>query len=188
MNFLKKQSAEVLESVTSVTKKLNKNSILFMSAAVTCFCFNIKTIEAETFNKQAWYDEYINQKYLTITKFNELYNICKKYNVDINNIKEVEFKTTAYSSLPEENGGYDVTCNGEPLEGNIVANNTLPQGTKILLNGIEYTVADRGSKRFNNPHRIDILIERIEGESDDDYRQRVSDYGVKYIKGYIINK
>ena len=189
MKFLKNVNTEVLESVTSVTKKLNKNNILFMTTAVACFCINSQqTINAETFNKQVWYDEYINQKYLTITKFNELYKLCEKYNVDINNIKEVEFKLTAYSSLPEENGGYNVTCKGEPLEGNIVANNTLPQGTKVILEGIEYVVADRGSKRFDNPYRLDILIERNEGETDDEYRKRVSDYGVKHIKGYIIYK
>lgn len=98
------------------------------------------------------------------------------------------FVTTAYSSLPEENGGWNVTCNGKPLEGKIVANNTLPQGTKLYLNGEIYTVADRGSSRFNKINRLDVLIEQNYGESIDQYRKRISNYGVKKINGYILKK
>lgn len=108
--------------------------------------------------------------------------------ISIDQIKKVTFKATAYSSLPEENGGYNVTCNGEPLEGNIVANNTLPQYSKVMLGDEMYTVADRGSSRFNNPTRLDVLIERKSGESIEEYRKRVSDYGVRYIEGYIIEE
>lgn len=108
--------------------------------------------------------------------------------ISIDEIVPVTFKTTAYTSLPEENGGYETTCNGEPLEGNIVANNTLPQGTKIYLNGEIYTVNDRGSSRFDNPNRIDMLIERNPGETNEEYKNRVSEFGVQYIEGYIIKE
>ena len=108
--------------------------------------------------------------------------------ISIDEIKPVTFKTTAYTSLPEENGGYETTCNGEPLEGNIVANNTLPQGTKIYLDGEIYEVGDKGSSRFDNPNRIDMLIERNPGETDVAYKKRVSDFGVQYIEGYIIKE
>ena len=108
--------------------------------------------------------------------------------ISIDQLEKVTFKATAYSSLPEENGGYNVTCNGEPLEGNIVANNTLPQYSKVMLGDKMYTVADRGSSRFNNPTRLDVLIEREKGESIEEYRKRVSDYGVRYIEGYIIKE
>ena len=108
--------------------------------------------------------------------------------ISIDEIKPVTFKTTAYSSLLEENGGFDTTCNGEPLEGNIVANNTLPQGTKIYLDGEIYEVADRGSSRFDNPNRLDMLIERNPGETDSSYKNRVSEFGVQYIEGYIIKE
>lgn len=107
--------------------------------------------------------------------------------IDTNQLKPVTFKTTGYSSLPIDNGGYTVTCNGEPLEGNIVANNTLPQGTRIFMKGKIYTVADKGSSRFNNPYRLDVLISRNYGESDTQYRNRVFDYGVQHLPGYIIN-
>ena len=108
--------------------------------------------------------------------------------ISVDQLQLRTFKNTAYSSLPEENGGYTVTCNGEPLVGNIVANNTLPQGTMIYMNGKIYRVADRGSSRFNNPTRLDVLVERLPGENIDLYRQRVSDYGVKYTQGYIIKE
>ncbi len=108
--------------------------------------------------------------------------------ISIDEIKPVTFKTTAYSSLAEENGGYTVTCNGKPLEGNIVANNTLPQGTKIYLDGEIYEVGDKGSSRFDNPNRLDMLIERNPGETDSSYKNRVSEFGVQYIEGYIIKE
>ena len=108
--------------------------------------------------------------------------------ISIDEIKPVTFKTTAYSSLPEENNGYMTTCWGKPLEGNIVANNTLPQGTKIYLDGEIYEVADRGSSRFDNPNRLDMLIERNPGETDSSYKNRVSEFGVQYIEGYIIKE
>ena len=56
------------------------------------------------------------------------------------------------------------------------------------MNGKIYRVADRGSSRFNNPNRLDVLVERLPGENIDLYRQRVSDYGVKYTQGYIIKE
>lgn len=145
-------------------------------------------IQVKSFDMNEWYSNYINEEYTKLTKFNELYTIANKYNVDINDIEEIEFKVTGYSSLPEENGGYTVTCNGEPLKGNILANNTIPQGTKVILDGVEYEIADRGSSRFNKRNRVDMLIERLPNESVDEYRKRVSDFGVQYIKGYVINK
>lgn len=148
----------------------------------------LSPIKSDCFDMTQWYDEYMKEEYIKITKFHDLYEIADKYNIDIDNIEEVGFKVTGYSSLPEENGGYTVTCNGEPLVGNILANNTLPQGTKIILDGVEYTVADKGSSRFNKTNRLDMLINRLPNESDDEYRKRVSDFGVKYIKGYVINK
>ncbi|MGL5713497.1 MAG: hypothetical protein ACRCX2_10795 [Paraclostridium sp.] len=109
-----------------------------------------------------------------------------KTGLNVVGYKLTEFKNTYYTSLPSENGGWTVTCNGEPLEGDIVANNTLPQGTKLYFNGKVYTVADRGSSRFNNPNRLDVLVERNYGESDGEYLTRVNNLGVDYIPGLIL--
>lgn len=159
-----------------------------ITTSVLVMTFMLSPIQTKAFDMNEWYSDYMNEEYIKLTKFNELYTISDKYNVDINDIEEIEFKVTAYSSLPEENGGYTITCNGEPLEGNILANNTIPQGTKVILDGVEYEIADRGSSRFNKRNRVDMLIERLPNESVDEYRKRVSDFGVQYIKGYIINK
>ena len=159
-----------------------------ITTSVLVMTFMLSPIQTKAFDMNEWYSDYMNEEYIKLTKFNELYTISDKYNVDINDIEEIEFKVTAYSSLPEENGGYTVTCNGEPLKGNILANNTIPQGTKVILDGVEYEIADKGSSRFNKRNRVDMLIERLPNESVDEYRKRVSDFGVQYIKGYIINK
>lgn len=159
-----------------------------ITTSVLVMTFMLSPIQTKAFDMNEWYSDYMNEEYIKLTKFNELYTISDKYNVDINDIEEIEFKVTAYSSLPEENGGYTITCNGEPLEGNILANNTIPQGTKVILDGVEYEIADRGSSRFNKRNRVDMLIEKLPNESVDEYRKRVSDFGVQYIKGYIINK
>jgi 3D (Asp-Asp-Asp) domain-containing protein len=128
--------------------------------------------------------DYMNsEEYALREKKNKL---RQQTGLEIEDIKPTTFKSTFYSSLSSENGGYTVTCNGKPLKGNIVANNTLPQGTRLLLNGQVYTVADRGSSRFNNPNRLDILEERHPGESDKEYLDRVNKKGVDYIDGYIL--
>ena len=153
-----------------------------ITTSVLVMTFMLSPIQTKAFDMNEWYSDYMNEEYIKLTKFNELYTISDKYNVDINDIEEIEFKVTAYSSLPEENGGYTITCNGEPLEGNILANNTIPQGTKVILDGVEYEIADRGSSRFNKRNRVDMLIEKLPNESVDEYRKRVSDFGVQYIK------
>ena len=128
--------------------------------------------------------DYMNsEEYVLREKKNQL---KEQTGLEIESIKPTTFKTTYYSSLPSENGGYTVTCNGKPLEGKIVANNKLPQGTKLLLNGQVYEVADRGSSRFDNPNRLDVLVERHPGENDDEYLDRVNEKGVDHIEGYIL--
>ena len=122
----------------------------------------------------------------TYERTTELDKISQKVGFEVSDVTLIEFKCTYYTSLPSENGGYTVTCEGKPLEGNIVANNTLPLGTKILLNDKVYTVSDKGSSRFRKITRLDILVERNQGESDEEYLNRVNNLGVEYIEGYII--
>lgn len=121
----------------------------------------------------------------TYDRTTELDKISQKVGFEVSDVTLIEFKCTYYTSLPSENGGYTVTCEGKPLEGNIVANNTLPLGTKILINNTVYTVSDRGS-RFDSINRLDVLVERNPGESDEEYLNRVNNLGVEYIEGYII--
>ena len=122
----------------------------------------------------------------TYDRTTELDKISQKVGFEVSDVTLVKFKCTYYTSLPSENGGYTVTCEGKPLKGNIVANNTLPLGTKILINNTVYTVSDKGSSRFEKITRLDVLVERNPGESDEEYLRRVNNLGVEYIEGYII--
>ena len=104
-------------------------------------------------------------------------------------IKTILFKLSFYTTLPSENGGYSVTAGGENLIGlkNAVASNYYPLGTKIYLDGFgTVRVADRGGSNFNSSTRLDVLIQRKEGESNTAYLQRVNNMGIQTIEGYIV--
>lgn len=100
-------------------------------------------------------------------------------------VREVDFIISFYSSDPSENGGYTVTCTGQPFQYGIVASNVYPLGTKIYLEGYGlFTVADRGGDHFNNYNRLDVLIPpKYEGEPN--YKQRVNNMGKPHVKGYV---
>lgn len=104
----------------------------------------------------------------------------------LDSIKKQKIELTYYTTLPEENGGYTVTCEGKPLKEGIVASNHYPLGTKIIINGRTYTVADRGGSEFDHPDRLDVLVERNPGESDDQYLRRVNNLGRVDVTAYII--
>lgn len=114
-----------------------------------------------------------------------------KVNAEIERQKKmVEFTLTFYTTLDEENGWGPINCLGEPLAAGMVANNVLPLGTKIDL-GEEYgivEVRDRGGKNFDVSHRLDFLVMRNEGESDREYYERVNNYGIKKVMGYILEE
>ena len=125
-------------------------------------------------------DEYAEREFINSLK--------KKTGLNVTGYTKVEFVKTFYTSLPSENGGYTVTCNGKPLKGNIVANNIIPQYTNILLGDRLVKVGDRGAKsHFDVMHRLDVLVERIPGESDNTYLKRVNNLGIQREVGYILN-
>lgn len=145
-------------------------------------------------------------------EINDLDNIIKELNLNLNDMdlkiqekdKQIEqlkkekeeltkkrgriqeFILTFYTTLPQENGGYTTTCNGEIPRHGMVASNYYPQGTKIKINGKIFTVADRGGKSFNKPNRLDVVVERKSGESDSEYLKRVRHLGKKKVTGYIL--
>lgn len=103
--------------------------------------------------------------------------------------KEISFKLSFYTTLPEHNGGYMKTASGENIVGlkNVVASNYYPLGTKIYLEGFgTVRVADRGGSDFNSSIRLDVLIQRKSGESNAEYAARVWDMGRQTINGYIV--
>ena len=100
------------------------------------------------------------------------------------------FKLSFYTTLPEENGGHANMANGKPIVGayNVVASNYYPLGTKIYLEGFgTMVVSDRGGSAFNSPDRLDVLIQRKEGESVANYKARVRKLGRQQISGKIVD-
>jgi len=75
--------------------------------------------------------------------------------------KTIYLRITAYSSSPDETD-YNpfFTADGEHVRDGIVANNSLPFGTKIMIPALfglkVFTVEDRMAKRFS--HTIDIWM------------------------------
>lgn len=100
-----------------------------------------------------------------------------------------EFILTFYTSLESENSSAGpVTCQNKPLSPGGVANNVIPQNTKIYLEGYgQVTVNDRGSdKYFGVDNRLDVYIPREPDENDQQYSRRVNSYGIQKVQGYII--
>lgn len=100
-----------------------------------------------------------------------------------------EFILTFYTSLEYENSSAGpVTCQNKPLVHGGVANNVIPQNTKLYLAGYgQVIVNDKGSdKYFSVDNRLDVFIEREPGESNKQYSKRVNDYGIQKVWGYII--
>jgi hypothetical protein len=102
-----------------------------------------------------------------------------------------EFILTFYTGLDEENfsgcGGRN--CLNQPLERGMIANNSMPIGTKIFLDndyGVR-TVADKGSSRFNDSNRIDMYVSQRNGETKEQWKRRAESYGIRHIWGYVIN-
>ena len=100
-----------------------------------------------------------------------------------------EFILTFYTSLESENSSAGaVTCQNKPLSRGGVANNVIPQNTKIYLNKWgEVIVNDKGSnKHFSVDTRLDVYIPRESGENDTQYSRRVNKMGKQKVYGYII--
>jgi 3D (Asp-Asp-Asp) domain-containing protein len=99
-----------------------------------------------------------------------------------------EFILTYYSSMNSENGYGAVTCQGKKLSRGGVANNVIPQNTKLYLEGYgQVIVNDKGSnKHFAVDNRLDVFIEREYGESDREYSRRIGKMGVKKVRGYVV--
>ncbi|MCH1964432.1 hypothetical protein MCG45_16500 [Clostridium perfringens] len=101
-------------------------------------------------------------------------------------VEEIDFIISFYTNTKDENGGYTVTCTGQPLRYGIVASNVYPLGTKIYLEGYGlFTVADRGGSHFDNYNRLDVLIPKEGDESVSQYRRRVNNMGKPHVKGYV---
>lgn len=96
------------------------------------------------------------------------------------------FIISFYTELEGE--GQGLTASGKRVSYGMVANNQLPFGTEIQLEGMgTFAVEDRGSSsHFNRVERIDVYIPRQNGETNATYQKRVAAMGIKKVKGTII--
>lgn len=141
-------------------------------------------LEKKYKDSQKELDYYKSDEYVESIKLSKISNAT---GLEVKDYYKQDFKFTYYTALASENGGYTVTCNGEPLRDGIVASNYYPQGTKLYIGGRVYTVADRGSSRFNSPNRLDVFVGRQGGESDGEYFRRVNNMGTKNIEGFVLD-
>ena len=100
------------------------------------------------------------------------------------------FYLSFYTSLPNENSndGTGTDDRGKPLVSGDVADNYLSYGTQIHLDGIGIVTArDVGSPvYFKNKYTLDVFVPREDGESNQQYYDRVNSMGRRVVKGYII--
>jgi 3D (Asp-Asp-Asp) domain-containing protein len=110
-----------------------------------------------------------------------------------NEPKLQDFVLTYYGLLSSECGNTKgITASGKKISRGMIASPPqLKFGTKIIIEGNEYVVEDRGSSKYikvNNDGsiRLDVYLERLDGESDKEYYNRIQSKGVKRLKGYIV--
>ena len=102
---------------------------------------------------------------------------------------DTELIFTYYTDLPEENGGYTVTCTGKKLQYGVLASNVWKLGTQFETeDGQVFTVADKGGNNFNVWNRVDCYIPRQQGESISQYKKRVLNMGKQIKKVRVIKK
>ena len=105
------------------------------------------------------------------------------------------FVLTYYGLLSSECGNTKgITASGKRINRGMIASPPqLKFGTRIMIEGNEYVVEDRGSSNYikvNNDGsiRLDVYIPRLSGESDNEYYKRIQSKGVKRTQGYIIKQ
>lgn len=105
----------------------------------------------------------------------------------VKNYTKITANLSFYTGLVSENTSHgSVDARGNQLVYGTIANNDLPLGTKIYIEGYGImTVRDRGGSGLHN-NNFDVFIPRKNGESDDAYYKRVNNKGIKHRKAYIL--
>ena len=103
------------------------------------------------------------------------------------------FILTYYGLLTSECGNTKgITASGKRISRGMIASPPqLKFGTRIMIEGNEYIVEDRGSSKYikvNNDGsiRLDVYLPRLDGESDSAYYKRIQSKGVKRVQGTIL--
>ena len=117
--------------------------------------------------------------------------IIDETGLNISSLTKITCNISFYSSLASENGIYGLkTASGVDMNSKTVANNHLPFGTNIYIEGYGHKIVhDKGSEKyFKTIQDFDVYVPRLPNESDSDYYKRVNAMGRKQVVGYIIEK
>ena len=131
---------------------------------------------------------------IRLKNFMEQYEKQKELEEQKKNEPQLQtFVLTYYGLLSSECGNTKgITASGKRISRGMIASPPqLKFGTKIMIEGNEYVVEDRGSSKYikvNNDGsiRLDVYLPKIDGESDNEYYKRIQSKGVRKVKGYII--
>ncbi|MGL4345445.1 MAG: hypothetical protein ACRCTE_09625 [Cellulosilyticaceae bacterium] len=109
---------------------------------------------------------------------------------DMLHLQSTQVRISFYTGLAIENGGYTETnALGSPLQiGSLAAPLDIPFGTEFFIQDLpvdiptsRFTVDDRGGaiKRIHSKKiKLDVYVQRLPGESDEDYFRRVNNLGI----------
>lgn len=159
--------------------------------------------EVDKYKKKKDFDRKIQNKIKEISEFknSEEYKIREikvktlnslrdRTGIDIDDFEKINFELSFYTDLPCENtpGQRSICANGEELSSSTIANNVLNFDTKVYMEGYGLKeVDDRGSQKyFKHIERCDVFVPRNGKESDDAYKSRVNNMGMKHVDGYIL--
>lgn len=117
--------------------------------------------------------------------------IIDETGLSVISLTKITCNISFYSSLACENGTYGLkTASGVNMNSKTVANNHLPFGTNLYIEGYGHKVVhDTGNETyFKTIHDFDVYVPRLPNEDDMTYYERVNNMGRKQVVGYIIEK
>lgn len=106
--------------------------------------------------------------------------IIDETGLSIASLTKITCNISFYSSLACENGTYGLkTASGINMDSKTVANNHLPFGTNLYIEGYGHKVVhDTGNEKyFKTIHDFDVYVPRLPNEDDTDYYERVNNMG-----------
>ena len=163
-------------------KKLGKAILLCMCIMNTFVCTQLEAKEIRTEQDC----NTIMKERCEMLDFEQLEELRKPKYIEINCI------LSFYTTLNSENGFGAIDAQGNKLKfGTIAIPREIELGTQFSFDYFGDTVftgTDRGSKKHirideNGNYRIDVCIERLQGQSDSQYLQYVNNMGKVETKG-----
>jgi 3D domain protein len=122
---------------------------------------DIEDLQQQNVELEEKYQEELNHRKSLDKEIEMMYN--KETEGDVAYVVDGEthlMELTFYTTAPDEGGGTGITASGTVATvGRTVACNSLPFGTRVIVEGREYVVEDTGNIGSNT---LDILVETKE--------------------------